>query len=58
MIIETLGHNRDIGVKACYKLATQGTIFFFFTFICHLRRKQKIGPYINVTKNAQVRSKH
>lgn len=51
MIIETLGHNRDIGVKACYKLATQGTIFFF-TFICHLRRKQKIGPYINVTKNA------
>lgn len=35
--------------RACYKLATQGTIFFF-TFICHLRRKQKIDPYINVTK--------
>lgn len=52
MIIETLGHNWDVGVRACVKLATQGTIFFFFffTFVCHLRRKQKIGPYINVTK--------
>lgn len=33
MIIETLGHNWDIGVRACVKLATQGTIFLFFFFL-------------------------
>lgn len=33
MITETLDHDRDIGVGACYKLATQGTIFFLPLYV-------------------------
>lgn len=39
MIIETLGHNWDVGVRACVKLATQGTFFFFF-YLCMSFKKE------------------
>lgn len=43
MITETLDHDRDIGVGLVISLPHKEQ-FFFFTFICHLRRKQKIDP--------------
>lgn len=49
MITETLDHDRDIGVRACYKLATRGTIFFFYLYMS-FKKETEDRPYINVTK--------
>lgn len=59
MIIETLGHNWDIGVRACVELATQGTIFFFFFYLrMSFKKETEDRPIHKCHKNAQVRSKH
>lgn len=58
MITETLDHDRDIGVRACYKLATQGTIFFFYLYMSFKKEKTEDRPIHKCHKNAQVRSKH
>lgn len=43
--------------RACYKLATQGTIFFFYLYMS-FKKETEDRPIHKCHKNAQVRSKH